>query len=258
MIEGVALHSGVHSRVRIHREEGALRFRRGRQEITASLASVVATPRCTVLGAAAARVALVEHLLAALHIANWWHGLVIEVDAEELPILDGSAQAWLEFLPSLGDPPPPPAPLSLLNALHYQDDHDPACRLQLLPGEAALCVAVDYPHPAIGAQRWCGQPRDYTELAAARTFGFRAELEAMRAHNLAKGASLDNVLAFDAEAACSPLRYPDEVARHKALDVLGDFFLLNRPLQARLEVQRGSHRAHIACLRQLSEQERLL
>ena len=106
MIEGTTLHSGVTSKVRLHRDEGAIRFLQNGTYIPASLSNVVATQRSTTLGCEGAKVALVEHLLAALHVRGWWRDLVIEVSADELPILDGSAAPWLEAVDSLGSTSP--------------------------------------------------------------------------------------------------------------------------------------------------------
>lgn len=248
MVSGVGLHSGIPCRVRLFSEAGPVRFRRGREEILARVENVVATERCTTLGKNGIRVALVEHLLAALYIRGWWRGLVVETSADELPILDGSAAPWLEEIDALGSPPPPPEALRLEHPLTYRQN---GTSLTARPGAAELSVRVDYPHPTIGQQRWCGSPERYAELLDARTFGFLHEVETLRAAGLATAATLENVIVFGSEGPLRPLRHPYEPVRHKALDALGDLFLFGRPLGARLEVVRGSHQAHVAFLREL-------
>lgn len=248
MISGYGLHSGAACKVWLHREPGGVRFKRGETVIPARLASVVATPRCTVLGAKGTRIALVEHLLAALHVRGWWADVLIEVTGEELPILDGSAAGWLDALEALGAPPSQPAGFSLNQPLIYQQN---GTRIRAEPAPTSLSVEVAYDHPLIGKQQWTGAPRSYEQLLDARTFGFVAEVEALRAQGLATRAGLENVIVFSDTGSLNPLRYADEPVRHKALDALGDFFLLGQPLNAQLSVTRGSHHAHVGFMKQL-------
>jgi len=98
VISGYGIHSGSLSKVFFHQEEGPIRFLKNKTYIPANLDSVVATPRCTVLGKNNEHIAMVEHLLASLHALDFWSGLVIEVVGDELPILDGSAQEWFNSL----------------------------------------------------------------------------------------------------------------------------------------------------------------
>jgi UDP-3-O-[3-hydroxymyristoyl] N-acetylglucosamine deacetylase len=265
MISGYGLHTGVFSEVRLHRTDGGVRFLRNGTEIPARLESVIATPRCTILGINNEKIALVEHLLAALHIMGWWEGVLIEVSNEEIPILDGSAQGWLEEVRGLGEPPlqrstfrvsqefsrgageqgsrgeavnPPPASLPPFLSVEPE-------------ATTKLSVLVSYEHPAIGSQSWEGTPETYPELLSARTFGFLKEYETLRKQGLVTHVSLENVIVFDENGTLSPLRFQNEPVRHKALDVLGDFFLLGKPLLGRLSVARGSHQAHVTFMREL-------
>jgi len=248
VIVGLGLHSGASCRVRLCREPGPVRFKRGKRELRAVLENVVATPRCTVLGDGSLHLALVEHLLAALYITGWWQDLLIEVSGAELPILDGSAAPWLEPLAALGPPPPPPPPLAPLEPFTMRFANT---QLTLSPGPTRLAVEIDFAHPAIGRQRWEGAPSDYPALASARTFGFLEELAALQAQGLATAASPAHVIVFDQEGPLTELRDADEPVRHKALDALGDFYLLGRPLAGTLTVARGSHSAHIDFMREL-------
>jgi UDP-3-O-[3-hydroxymyristoyl] N-acetylglucosamine deacetylase len=248
VIRGIAIHSGRISAVHLHRDEGPVRFRCGRQEVLADIDRVVATERCTVLAEGGARVALVEHLLAALHAAGFWRDLVIEVDGEELPILDGSAQAWSEAVAALGEPPPPPPPLEPIGPI---DVTAKGGRMRLQPGERTLCAAIDFAHPAIGAQRWCGGPESWAETLEARTFGFLAEAEALQRAGFAIGATLENAIVFGDDGPLRPLRFTDEPVRHKALDALGDLFLMGAPIDGSIAIERGSHTLHIAFAREM-------
>lgn len=248
MIAGLGLHSGTPCRVRLYREPGPVRFKRGKLELQPVLKNVIATTRCTVLGKDGLRVATVEHLLAALHITGWWQDLLIEVSGSELPILDGSAAPWLEPLAELGPPPPRPHPLGPREPFSMLLG---STRLALYPGPARLAVEIEFAHPAIGRQRWEGAPENYPALLSARTFGFLHELAVLQAQGLATAASPAHVIVFDQEGPLTELRYADEPVRHKALDALGDFYLLGRPLAGTLAIARGSHSAHIDFMREL-------
>jgi UDP-3-O-[3-hydroxymyristoyl] N-acetylglucosamine deacetylase len=247
-LTGRGIHGGRSSSVWLHRAEGPLRFRSGGVEVVADVDRVVDTERCTVLGDGGVRIAVVEHLLAACRAAGFWSGLLVEVAGDELPILDGSAAPWAARLAELGPPPPTPPALAPATPLVWRDG---STEVAVTPGPAWLEVSVAFAHPSIGEQRWSGAPSDFATLLAARTFGFRHELEALRAHGLAEGAVPGSGILFDDAGPSTPLRFPDEPVRHKALDAVGDFALLGRPLAAGLRIHRGSHRAHVAAMRLL-------
>jgi UDP-3-O-[3-hydroxymyristoyl] N-acetylglucosamine deacetylase len=246
-IAGVGIHSGRPVRVRLHRAPGPLRFRTPGGEVPARVDAVVATDRSTVLGAGAARVATVEHVLAALRVAGFWSGVVVELDAEELPILDGSARAWCAAIDALGAPPPAPAPLVVDRPWAWREG---ASEVRLVPGAAHLEVAIDFPAP-IGTQGWSGSPERFADVLSARTFAFADDLAALRARGLVRGASEGSGILFTHEGPHVPLRSADEPARHKALDALGDLALIGRPIAAAVLVRHGSHRAHVAAMQQL-------
>ncbi len=247
-LEGTGVHSGALCRVTLHPEEGPLRFRRRGHDIPATLDAVVDSRRATTLGREGERVAVVEHLLAALAVRGYWSGLVIEVSATEMPILDGSARAWYDLLSELPPPPPPPAPMRPQRNVSIASG---GARAELEPGAATLCYGIDFEHPAIGEQHWCGGPERYRELLDARTFGLLSEVEALRAQGFASGANLENAIVFGEEGPLVPLRAENEPVRHKALDALGDLYLLGRPLEARVTFWRGSHALHAALMREL-------
>ena len=247
-VEGVGVHGGASCRVTLHREDGPVRFRRGSRTIPATLDAVVDSRRATTLGADGERVGVVEHLLAALAIRGFWSGLVIEASAAELPILDGSARVWYDLLGELPAPPPPPSPLRPRRAVTVAAGD---ARAELVPGATRLCCGIAFEHPAIGEQHWCGDPTHYTELIDARTFGLLSDVEALRAKGFASGANLENAIVFDEEGPLVPLRAENEPVRHKALDALGDLFLLGRPFEARVTFWRGSHALHAALMREL-------
>lgn len=248
-LDGVGLHSGRATRATVHpAPPGAGRcFEVDGVEIPARVSAVVETRLATTLSAGGATVQTVEHLLAALYALGVDDARVV-VEGGEVPVLDGSALPWVMGLLSVGlagqgilrDPLVLQTPLTVSLPEGRRAILRPAPSL-------SLCVAIDFPHPAIGRQSRSidlGRPGAFaTELSWARTFGFAAEVEALRAGGLIAGGSLDNALVFGAEGPLNPegLRASDEPVRHKLLDLVGDLALLGRPLQAHVEVERPGH-----------------
>jgi UDP-3-O-[3-hydroxymyristoyl] N-acetylglucosamine deacetylase len=234
--------------VRLHRADGPVRFRTAAGTVAAHVDQVVATDHCTVLGSGAVRVATVEHLLAALRVAGFWSGVVVEVDADELPILDGSAAPWVAAVAELGAPPAAPEPLRPIAPWRWSGGD---ASVAIDPGPERLEVDVAFPHPAIGTQRWSGGPDRYPEVLPARTFAFAEDLERLRAGGLLKGADAGSGILFGHDGPHVPLRFANEPVRHKALDALGDLALIGRSIAGTVRVQRGSHRAHVTAMRHL-------
>ncbi len=248
VVSGTGVHGGRRASVRLHRAEGPIRFRAAAGEVDARVGRVVATERCVVLGAGAVRIATVEHLLAALRVGGFWTGVVIEIDGDELPILDGSAAPWAEAVAHLG--PPPPAPPALQPKLAWTWREGPFA-FELAPGPERLDVEIDFAHPAVGVQTWSGPPSRYVDLLDARTFAFAADVDALRARGLLQGADDGSGILFAREGPHVPLRSPDEPVRHKALDALGDLALLGRPLGAQVRIRHGSHHGHVTAMQRL-------
>lgn len=248
-VEGVAIHSGARARVTLERTDGPIHFVRRGVRIEARVQNVVGTDHATTLGCDGERIHLVEHLLAALRLAGFWHGVSVVADADELPILDGSAAPWREAIAELGPPPPAPPPIVPESPIVIERGSASA---RVIPGEASLCCSVDVPHPSIGRQRWCGTPERFGELEDARTFGFLRDAVSLRQRGLALGASSAHAIVFTDDGPLSPLRHPDEPVRHKALDAIGDLALLGAPISAHIDIERGSHALHLDLMQALA------
>ena len=247
-VSGVGIHTGDRCIVHLHRVDGPTRFLRNGVEIPASLEAVDSTLRCTSLASGGERIAMVEHLLAALRATGWWSGVAIEASGVELPILDGSAAPWLEPIASLGAPPPAPSPFAAAGQVAVERG---LASVRLDPGPDEICCHIAFDHPSIGPQSWCGGLGDIGALLSARTFGFLHEAEALRRSGLGRGASAENAIVFSEDGPLRPLRTPYEPVRHKALDLVGDLYLLQRPLSGRVTATRGSHALHIDFMRAL-------
>lgn len=260
---GIGLHSGrmVEITVRPAAENHGIRFVRTDLavpvEIPASLDAVVSTEFATTLAAGSARLGTVEHLLSALAGVGVDNAL-IEVDADELPIMDGSAQPFVFLLESAGIAiqRAPRRYLRVTQTLSYIDG---AATAMLSPYAGLLLeYTLDYDHPVLSQHSnrvavEYSQTAYRRELSRARTFGVLADLEGLRARDLARGGSLDNALVVDDARILndSGLRLTDEFARHKILDAVGDCYLLGHPLLGRFTGYKSGHSVNVALLKRL-------
>jgi UDP-3-O-[3-hydroxymyristoyl] N-acetylglucosamine deacetylase/3-hydroxyacyl-[acyl-carrier-protein] dehydratase len=262
-LEGVGLHLGQPCRLTFApAPSGAgLRFRRtdlpGAPETPVHVGVAVAAERRTQLGEGAAALHTVEHVLAAVAGLSI-DDLVIAMDGPEPPILDGSAEPFRAALVGAGIVSQHGAPtvLRLREPVRVVDGESvyvatPADALELE-------VAIDFPHPRIGAQsgRWTVTPQTFAEeLAPARTFGLMSWVDDLRAKGLIQGASAENTIVLDAsEIVGTTLRWPDEFVRHKAMDVVGDLALAGARVQARITATKPSHRGTVTLVRAMVAQ----
>jgi len=212
---------------------------------------------CTTLELGERRLATVEHLLAALGGTGLSH-VELRVSGAEIPLLDGSALGWVEAIAEAGiataETPRPPSPTVSEPIVRHRG----TSVITATPADAFQLVGViDFPQAAIGRQQLAitlTPERFVEEIAPARTFGFREQVEQLRAAGLIQGGALDNALVCDGDHWINPpLRYADEPVRHKLLDLIGDLALVGFP-QAQVMVYRGSHGLHtdlaaaLACL----------
>jgi UDP-3-O-[3-hydroxymyristoyl] N-acetylglucosamine deacetylase len=253
---GIGLHSGRAVRMSIHPAAADSGIRFVRTDLDRDIAAIPAgwrqvcdLPLCTALGnAAGTRVATVEHVMAALAGCGI-DNAEIAVDAPELPIMDGSAAPFLFLIECAGTIEQPALRRAI--ALHKPVVvEDSQRRAALHPADAfSVEIEVDYGISGAPPQRYGGRITAEgfrTDIARARTYGFLADAEALRAAGLAQGASLDNavVMADGKVLNEGGLRYANELARHKALDVIGDLALAGAPLLARFEGRCSGHRLH--------------
>ncbi|MCH9714536.1 MAG: UDP-3-O-acyl-N-acetylglucosamine deacetylase [Cyanobacteria bacterium] len=252
-IAGVGLHSGASGRVRLAPSSrpgfwlGWL-DRPGSPLQRLAPTQVWDTTLCTALEVGGRRLATVEHLLAALAGTGVTQA-EIWVDGPEVPLLDGSALPWVDLIASIGlhslGPCPPAALLQRPLTLHAG-----ASFVTAIPADGLhLGAAIAFDQPAIGRQFLALEltpQRFVEEIAPARTFGLRSQVEQLRHAGLIQGGGLDNALVCDGDRWLNPpLRFADEPVRHKILDLLGDLALVGLP-RAQVFAYRGSHRLHTA------------
>jgi UDP-3-O-[3-hydroxymyristoyl] N-acetylglucosamine deacetylase len=257
---GLGVHSGKPVALRILPAEGdGIVFRRadlGGAEMGLALDRVESRNSTALIGERF-KVQTIEHVLAALY-ASGVTSAVLEVDADEMPIMDGSALPFVRAIceAGLADLGRPAAGMRIVKVLAVEEKGAWVRLEPIAAGEPArLDYEIDFDHPAIGVSRLelPLTPEVFAaEIAPARTFGFFKDVESLHAHGLALGASLENTVALDDSGVVNPpLRFPDEFVRHKLLDLTGDLALLGRPFLGRASAYKAGHRLHLAAVKAL-------
>jgi UDP-3-O-[3-hydroxymyristoyl] N-acetylglucosamine deacetylase len=195
-----------------------------------------------------------EHLLSAL-IGLGVDNAIVELDNLELPILDGSAQPYIEGIVRAGvrKQRRPRKYMKITRGVELREGDK---FIGAYPGEGySVSYSINFPHPLIGREVFeVDLSRDLyrREIAPARTFGFLHEEKAMRNMGLIRGASEENCIVLTKESIVNgPLRYPDEFVRHKILDLIGDLALLGRRIIGRVVADRAGHAMHTAMVSRL-------
>ncbi|MDQ0471626.1 UDP-3-O-acyl-N-acetylglucosamine deacetylase [Labrys wisconsinensis] len=264
-LEGIGVHSGKPVSITLHPAEPdtGIIFQRthlegGRErEIPALHGSVIDTRLCTVIGdPARGSVGTIEHLMAALR-GMGIDNVLVEIDGPEMPIMDGSSRAFVAAIDQVGVETLR-VRRRLIRVLKPVRVDLGRAWAELLPAERGfqLDVEIDFDTPLIGRQRKVLDLTPETfrkELSGARTFGFVKDVEQLWKLGLALGSSLDNSVALGEDRVLNPegLRYPDEFARHKMLDAVGDLALAGAPLIGRFRSYCGGHRLNFMVLEAL-------
>ncbi|HEY9449392.1 MAG TPA: UDP-3-O-acyl-N-acetylglucosamine deacetylase [Gemmatimonadaceae bacterium] len=259
-LEGVGLHLGRPCRLTFRPADAGtgIVFRRmdlpGEPVTPALVEHAVLSERRTQLGMGECALHTVEHVLAAVA-GHQIDDIVIEMDGPEPPILDGSALPFFAALSRAGlaDRKGAVRYLNLPGPLSVTDGESV---YEALPASSlSLKVTIDFPHRLIGRQSCDFAITTDTfarELAPARTFGFVREVEALRAKGLIRGGSTSNALVLDDDGVVdSVLHWPDEFARHKAMDCVGDLALAGCRVRARVVALKPSHRGTITLVREM-------
>ncbi|PYS21343.1 MAG: UDP-3-O-[3-hydroxymyristoyl] N-acetylglucosamine deacetylase [Acidobacteria bacterium] len=257
---GIGLHTAVPVNVRMMPAppETGYVFKRtdlGGFEIPATVESVAHCSYATTLMRTGVMLSTVEHLLAALRgcgIDNAY----IEVDNLEVPIMDGSSEAFAEMIESVGVVEQPLARRALLVRE----------KVSAVSGNRSITIepadnyeidcTIDFAHPLIGVQHRTLTLENGSfarDIASARTFGFIEEVEALRRANLIRGGSLDNAIVLTKHGMLNEtgLRFTDEFVRHKILDIVGDLALLGMTILGRVRAERSGHLLHASLMSSL-------
>jgi UDP-3-O-[3-hydroxymyristoyl] N-acetylglucosamine deacetylase / 3-hydroxyacyl-[acyl-carrier-protein] dehydratase len=280
-VKGVGLHTGERVTLTLHPapENHGFRFRRtdldGQPTVLADVSKVFATNRGTVLKDGEAQVSTVEHLLSAF-VGLGVDNVLIDVDGSEVPIMDGSAAPFVAAIEAAGivELETERLVFDLLEPINFKDEETGAEYLALPSDNYMVTALIDFNSPVLGPQFATleGTPQYKAEIAPARTFVFIHELEILLSQGLIKGGDLDNAVVIanramsDGEVAIlaeklgkptlkiekegilntTQLRFQNEPARHKLLDVIGDLALAGRFLNAKIIATKPGHTANVA------------
>jgi UDP-3-O-[3-hydroxymyristoyl] N-acetylglucosamine deacetylase len=264
-IDGIGLHTAVRSHLRLlpAPADTGIVFRRvdlDNFEIEAHVKNVARVSYATSLMRQSVLISTTEHLLAALYSCGI-DNVYVELDALELPILDGSSKPFIEMLLQAGvrHLRRKRRYIRVLKALEFSDGDR---RIGIYPADTfhVHCL-LDYNHPAVGPQEveLTVDRESFTrELSSARTFGFVKDFAELKSMGLIRGGSLENAIVLDDRSVMNgPLRYPDEFGRHKALDLIGDLALVGRPLQASVVAHKAGHALHTQLVTRLLQDRSL-
>ena len=246
-VEGIGLHSGEPVKLTLSpaaADTGILFRAADGTLVPADIDHVVDGRGATTLGAFGVRVRTIEHLMAAaaaLGIDN----LLADVSAEEVPALDGSSKPFVDLLYSAGAVtlPVPRRALLVSDVLRVGDANR---WLEITPSDVfRMTYTLDNPHPVVGRQVASLEVSESTfveELAPARTYGFLRDVAVMRKNGMARGGSLENAVVVGKRSVLNDsLRFEDEFVRHKMLDLVGDLWLLGRPILGHVAAYNGGH-----------------
>ena len=250
--EGVGLHTGVFGHIRLNAApaDTGIVFRRidlDNFPIEAQGHNVARVSYATSLMKQGVLLSTTEHLLAAIYSCGI-DNVFIDIDSIEIPILDGSAEPFMQMLEHSGI-------RKLRRKRRYLKVLQP---LEVVEGDRRIGIYpadefhvrcyVDFPHPLVGQQEveMVVNPETFRHLLArARTFCFERDIEPLRSMGLIRGGSLENAIVLTDDGVMNgPLRFPDEFGRHKALDLIGDLALAGLPLLARVEAHKAGHALH--------------
>ena len=253
LFAGVGVHTGAYTQVAVRpaAPDAGIVFVRiditdRDNQVPVSPESVCKTQLGTVIAnAAGVTVATIEHLMAAL-VMSGIDNAVVELDGPEMPIMDGSSWPFLKILDRAGRRPQGAARrfIEILETVEVVDGDKRAALKPAMRFEVAF--AIEFPTAVIGRQE-IDMAMDEAvfrhELADCRTFGFLQEVNALREAGLARGGSLENAVVIDGDRLLNPegLRRPDEFVRHKALDAVGDLYVLGAPIIGRFEGVYAGH-----------------
>jgi UDP-3-O-[3-hydroxymyristoyl] N-acetylglucosamine deacetylase len=257
---GIGLHSGnkVTLTLKPAAHDAGIIFRRTDLglEIPATVKHVSAVHYATVLGKDGATVETVEHLLAAL-VSVGIDNVVVELNHNEVPIMDGSAAPFLYLMQEAGVKRLS-APRRYMKILRPVQIASGDKRIAIYPSDHfKVSYTISFDHPMLRHQSRTERITESSfaeSIAPARTFGFLKEVETLRQNGLALGGSLENAIVIGDTGVLNALRFEDEFVRHKILDVVGDLALIGHPIVGHVVAHRAGHALHTALAARLLEE----
>ncbi len=268
-VSGIALHTGVRANLKIlpAPPDSGIIFRRtdmpGAPEVKANACNVIDVRRATTIASrtSGAFVVTVEHIMASLH-ASGIDNAYVEMDGPEPPIADGSASPYFEAIQNAGIEPQPEAPDNCWTVSAPIVLEEGETRMVLTPADDLVITAiVQYNASPLDAQFFsCAVTTESfrKELSTARTFCIYRELEQLIAAGLVKGGSLDNAIVMHGGAIISKdgMRFPNELVRHKMMDMVGDLYLTGKRVKAHIIAVKPGHPTNVKLAQLMLAQQR--
>lgn len=259
--KSVGLHSGRKINMTIKPagvDEGITFYRKDlphNNVVKASPTNVYDTTLATTLGTNGTRISTVEHLLSAFF-GMGIDNAIVETDSFEIPIMDGSAQPFVDLLKEAGFSAQKKSKKFMLIKKPISVSNGESKAMFTPSDKLEITYDIDFNHPSIGKQTYnmlFSQGAYEHEICQARTFGFLHEVEFLQAKGLALGGSLKNAIVLDEEKVINKegLRFPDEFVKHKILDAIGDLSLLGMPIIGHFIAYKSGHRLNNLLLKKL-------
>lgn len=232
-------------------DKKGIRFHLGDKEITAHVDNVVSTEHCTVIGNQDIKVMLIEHFMAACAICHI-EAIDVYLSHSELPILGGGSKEWVEIFKEAENTANErytiKEPFAYINGKTH---------LIVLPSdELKITYSVNFNHPELNHRWVCLDKEKIDEIVEARTFGYLKELEMLQAAGYARGVSIENTVGLTEDGYTTELKSEFEPAKHKILDLIGDFYLTGfNPLdwKAEIIVKEAGHTVHVKAAKTLKD-----
>lgn len=227
--------------------------------VQADYNNVADTTLATTIGTNGASVSTVEHLLSAFR-GMGVDNAIVELDAPEVPIMDGSARPFVEMLKGVGTRTQGKYKKFLVVRQEVSVSDAVGTAMFIPAPEFRVTYKIDFKHPVIGQQSFSMTLTDESyerEICSARTFGFLRDVEYLQARGLALGGSLGNAVVLDDQRVINKegLRFPDEFVKHKILDAVGDLALLGMPIIGHFVAYKSGHKLNNLLLKELMSRE---
>lgn len=251
---GIGLHKGEKIEIILKpvKDNSGITFKRvdlsGDNEILVCPENLFELERGTnIRNSSGANVYTIEHMMSALHMLGITD-LLIEIEGNELPIMDGSSIIFVDRIKEAGIEELKKEVESIIikEPVYFSEEKDGKYIIALPYDGFKVSYTIDFNHTFLKAQYYeieLDTESYISEIASARTFCFDYEIEYMQKHNLALGGSLENAIVIKKDGVINPegLRYETEFVRHKILDLIGDIYVLNRPIKAHLIAVKAGH-----------------
>lgn len=252
ILKSVALMTGVECEAKVcPSEQKGLRFHFAGKTIEANISNVVSTEHCTVIGNADIKVMLIEHFMAACAICKI-DSLDVYLSHFELPILGGGSKEWVEAFKNAGIENADAKTYKVKEPIYYLNGKT---HLVVLPSDNLnVTYGINFKHKDL--KNRCVSLNNIDEVTEARTFGYLDELEMLQKAGYARGASLENTVGLTQEGYTVDLKSEFEPAKHKILDLIGDFYLAGFNIlnaKAEIIVKEAGHTVHTIVAKELKD-----